>query len=208
MRIHDHDITPNARRVRIFVAEKGDLPIEFVLVNIMTGAHKSPDYLAKNCFGVVPTLELDDGTCIGETIAICRYLESVYPEPNMFGRTPLEQAQIESWQRRTELYGFNAAGAVFRHSSPFFAHEPQIADWAERNRGVYASSCHVYDANLADRPYIAGERFSVADITLLCTVDFAGMAGLEIPDGAKNLRGWYDRVASRPSATANPVPKL
>lgn len=193
---------PNPRRVRIFLAEKGvDLPE--TPVNMMKREHKSPEFRAKNSLGQVPALELDDGTVIAETVAICRYLESLHPEPPLFGRTPLEQAQVDMWIRRIEFQLMQPVSMFWRHAHPRTAALlTQYKDFGESNRQNYANAQRWLDGELADRPFIAGEAYSMADVCAQSTVDFAQWIGLELEEDALNLRAWRDRVTARPSAAA------
>lgn len=194
---------PNPRRVRIFLAEKGQ-NIELADVAIMKREHKQPEHLARNSLGQVPTLELDDGTTISETVAICRYLESVYPQPPMFGRTPLEQAQIEMWTRRTEFAVMTPVGMFWRHAHPFTAQVvvPQYKEFGESNRAHYERALGWLDGELAGREFLATGDFTIADICLLSTVDFAAWIGLAIPSELANVAAWHARVSARPSARA------
>jgi glutathione S-transferase len=194
---------PNPRRVRMFLAEKGiDLPE--TPVDLMTREHKSPEYRAKNSLGQVPTLELDDGTTISETVAICRYFEEIQPEPSLFGRTPVEKALIDMWVRRVEFQLMAPVGNFWRH-----AHErtagllKQYKDFGESNRTAYLNAQRWLDDELADgRSFIAGETISMADICALSTVDFAHWIGLDLDEERTHLRTWHERVRARPSAQA------
>lgn len=194
---------PNPRRVRIFLAEKG-VEIPLVDVALQKGEHKAAEHVARNSLGQTPVLELDDGTCISETVAICRYLESLYPEPAMFGRTGLEQAQIEMWVRRVEFQLMGPAGNFWRHAHPFTARVvvPQYKEFGEANRGAYERALIWLDGELAGREFVAGEAFTMADICALSTVDFADWIGLKVPEAAGNLRAWHARVSARGSAGA------
>ncbi len=194
---------PNPRRVRIFLAEKGlDLPE--TRVEMRKGEHKSPEHRARNSLGQLPTLVLNDGTAISETVAICRYLESLHPEPAMFGRTGLEQAQVEMWIRRVEFQLMTPVGMFWRHAHPFTAALlTQFKDFGESNREHYARACKWLDRELADRrPFIAGDAYTMADICALTTVDFAAFTGLEPPEDTPHLKAWRERVSARPSASA------
>ena len=193
---------PNPRRVRIFLAEKG-VDLSETPVNMMKREHKSPEFRAKNSLGQVPALELDDGTVIAETVAICRYLESLHPEPPLFGRTPLEQAQVDMWIRRIEFQLMQPVSMFWRHAHPRTAALlTQYKDFGESNRQNYANAQRWLDGELADRPFIAGEAYSMADVCAQSTVDFAQWIGLELEEDALNLRAWRDRVTARPSAAA------
>jgi glutathione S-transferase len=194
---------PNPRRVRIFLAEKG-VTIPLVEVALQKGEHKAADHVARNSLGQTPVLELDDGTCLSETVAICRYLESVYPEPAMFGRTALEEAQVEMWVRRIEFQIMAPAGNFWRHAHPFTARvvNPQYKDFGEANRGGYEKALKWLDSELAKTPFVAGETYTMADICLLSTVDFADWIGLKVPEAAGRVRDWHARVSARASARA------
>lgn len=194
---------PNPRRVRIFLAEKG-ASIPMVDIALVRSEHKAPEHLARNSLGQTPVLELDDGTCLSETVAICRYLESVYPEPAMFGRTGLEQAQVDMWVRRVEFQLMGPAGNFWRHAHPFTARVvvPQYKEFGEANRGAYDRALMWLDSEIATTPYLAGQDYSMADICALSTMDFASWIGLPIPEGALHLLDWHRRVSSRPSAAA------
>jgi glutathione S-transferase len=194
---------PNPRRVRIFLAEKG-ASVPLADVAIMKREHKSPEHMARNSLGQVPTLELDDGTMLSETVAICKYLESLYPNPPMFGRTALEQAQIEMWTRRVELQVMTPVGMFWRHAHPFTAAVvvPQYKEFGESNRAHYERILGWLDRELAGREFLATADYTIADICLLSTVDFATWIGLPIPDGLANVRAWHERVSARPSAGA------
>jgi glutathione S-transferase len=204
-------MAPNPRRVRIFIAEK-NLQIPAVEVSILDGENLKPDYLKVNPRGLLPVLELDDGTRIDETQAICRYLEETHPEPNLMGRTTLERAQIESWQRHMEFDGMAACSEVVRNSIPAFSSrglpgvtQPVAAIPALVERGTQ-SVRRFYDRleqRLKETEYVAGNRFTIADITALCAVDIAkNRINLPIPTENKQTQRWYDAVSARPSAKA------
>ncbi len=194
---------PNPRRVRMFLAEKG-IDLAETPLDLMKREHKAPEFLAKNSLGQVPALELDGGEVITETVAICRYFEALRPEPPLFGRTPLEQAQVEMWIRRVEFQLTQPVGMFWRHAHPRTAaliH--QYKDFGESNRAAYARAQQWLDAELADgRPFLAGQALSMADICALSTVDFAHWIGLELEGEHSRLRAWRERVSARPSATA------
>jgi len=194
---------PNPRRVRIFLAEKG-IEVERRHIDIMQEEHKTPDMVARNPFMRIPILELDDGTCISEAMAICRYFEALHPEPPLFGSTPLEIAMIDMWQRRVELQLMHPVAFAFRHSHPKMAHleVPQIKQWGEVNVGRIKAMLDLLNDELAARQFIAGDNFSVADIDALCAVDFMRVARVSLTDEHSHLRRWHDEVSARPSATA------
>ena len=194
---------PNPRRVRIFLAEKGvDLPM--VDVSIVKGDIKKPEHLERDTLGQLPTLELDDGSYLSETVAICRYLESLYPKPPLFGATPLETARIDMWTRRVELQLGTPVGMFWRHAHPLLKQivVPQYTEFGQSNRAHYARACGWLDTSLNGRDYIAGDSFTIADICALTLVDFAAWIGLPLPDSASNLKTWHERVSQRPSAAA------
>jgi len=194
---------PNPRRVKIFLAEKKiALPLEEL--DIETRQHKTPDFLAKNSLGQLPVLELDDGTTLSESIAICRYFEELHPEPPLFGTGALERARVEMWQRRLEFGLLGTVAAVFRHLHPAMAEMevPQVAAWGETNKPRVIEFLRFLDGDLADRRFIAGDRFSIADITGLVGLDFMKPAKLSLPDDLANVRRWHAELAARPSAQA------
>jgi glutathione S-transferase len=194
---------PNPRRVRIFLAEKG-VSVPLVDVALQKGEHRAAEHVARNSLGQTPVLELDDGTCLSETVAICRYLERLHPEPAMFGRDALEEAQVEMWVRRVEFQLMGPAGNFWRHAHPFTARVvvPQYKEFGEANRGAYERALMWLDGELEGREFIAGEVFTMADICALSTVDFAGWIGLKVPEAAEHVRAWHARVSGRPSAGA------
>lgn len=193
---------PNPRRVRIFAAEKGiDLPSREI--SIPKREQKSPEYLALNPRGQTPALQLDDGTVIAESVAICRYLEALHPEPNLFGATPEEIGLVEMWSRRVEMIAMIPIAQVWVHTHAFTAAIPgRNAEWGEANRPRVADAFRFFDASLEGREFLAGERFTIADILLLTTVDFAAFAGCPAPTECAHLAAWHSRVSARPSAGA------
>ncbi len=204
MKLYDMQMAPNPRRVRVFLAEKDIDNVELVPVDIAKREHKADDYIANiNRMGQVPTLELDDGTHISESMAICRYFEEVQPDPPLFGRDAVEKAQVEMWSRRAELTIMGCVAAAFRHTSDFFkGMEDQVPAWGEQNLGKLPDRFAWLDAALADREYLAGDAYSVADITAMISVDFARVVGMKVGDDWPNLSRWHAAVASRPSAKA------
>jgi glutathione S-transferase len=186
----------------MFLAEKG-IELAETPVNLMKREHKSPGYRAKNSLGQVPTLELDDGTAISETVAICRYFEETQPEPSLFGKTAVEKANVDMWVRRIEFILMNPVANYWRHAHPRTAALlTQFKDFGESNKELYANAQRWIDRELADRPFIAGQAFTVADICALSTVDFAAWIGLPIEAERTNLIAWRERVSARPSASA------
>jgi glutathione S-transferase len=194
---------PNPRRVRIFLAEKG-LEIPEIPIGMRQGGHRSPEHLARNSLGQVPVLELDDGTAISETVAICRYFEVLHPTPPLFGVTALEQAQVEMWTRRIELRLTVPVGMFWRHAHPFTAQLlKQNKEFGESNREVVEKIQLWLDRELADgRPFLTGDAYTIADIAGQTTLDFADFTGLTTPSEAKHVLAWRERMAARPSAGA------
>ena len=203
MKILETRTAPNPRRVRIFLAEKGiSVPLEEM--DMMKGALKTPEFTKLNKFQRVPVLVLDDGTCIAETMAICRYFEETKPEPALFGRGAKERALIEMWNRRMELGLLFSVAQAFRHLHPAAAalEVPQVAAWGEANKPRAQEVLQFMDEELGKRRFVAGDDYSVADITALVAVDFARVARIQRPEGAKNLDRWHQEVSARPSAKA------
>jgi glutathione S-transferase len=199
VRLYHQPRAPNPRRVNIFMAEKG-IEIERVGIDLMAGEHKQPDYLAKIGVAQVPALELDDGTILTESVAICRYLEALQPEPNMMGRDVMEQVTIEKWQRLVEFRLFATVAACFRHTNPHLAVlEDQCADWGEVNRGRLDGRLGELDRRLEGRDWIAAGRLTIADITALVAVDFLRVIKHPIPESYTNLLAWLERMRARPS---------
>ena len=203
MKLYDGGRAPNPRRVRVFLAEKGiTVPLEPVDLGKM--AHKTPAYAAINPVQRVPALELDDGTVISESIAICRYFEAQKPEPPLFGVGPKEAAIVEMWERRVEFHLLAPISHIFRNAHPAMAamEVPQVPAWAEANKPRVMEFLGLLDAALTNRRYIAGDRYSVADITAMISVDFMKPAKLAVPDGMANIKRWHAEVSARPSAQA------
>jgi glutathione S-transferase len=203
MKLYDGGRAPNPRRVRVFLAEKGiKLPTE--QVDLGSLAHKSDAYTAINPLQRVPALVLDDGTILTESIAICRYFEAEQPDPPLFGRGAKEVAATEMWQRRVELHLLMPISFVFRHLHPAMKpmEVPQVADWGEANKPRVMEFLTLLDRELKSRQYIAGDRYSVADITGLIAVDFMKPAKLALPDGLDHVKRWHTEVSARPSAKA------
>lgn len=193
---------PNPRRVRIFAAEKG-IALDTRDLSIPAGEHKSAEFLALNPRGQTPALQLDDGTVIAESVAICRYLEATHPEPPLFGRDAKEQALIEMWNRRVEMILMPPIGAVWVHTHPFTARLPgRNAEWGEANRPRVLDALRFFDSALAGQDYLATGHYSIADILLLTTVDFATFIGMPVAQELESLRAWHARVSARPSAAA------
>jgi glutathione S-transferase len=193
---------PNPRRVRIFAAEKG-IALPSQEVSLIARQHKSPEFMALNPRGQTPALQLDDGTVIAESVAICRYLEALHPTPPLFGVGAKEAALVEMWSRRVEMILMPAVGAVWVHTHKFTQHLPgRNAEWGEANRPKIADALRYFDASLAGRAFLAGDSFSIVDILLLTTVDFASFIGEPLPDDCAELARWHATVSARPSASA------
>ena len=194
---------PNPRRVRIFLAEKG-IEVPFEELDLMKGELKTPEFSQLNWFQRVPVLVLDDGTAIAETMAICRYVEEMHPEPALFGRGALGRAMVEMWNRRMEMGLLLSVAQAFRHLHPAMAHleVPQVAAWGEANKPKALEILGFMDRELAGRRFIAGDELSVADITALVAVDFTKPARIQRPPELQNLERWHREVSARPSAKA------
>ncbi len=203
MKLYDSRMAPNPRRARIFLAEKGiSLPTE--QVDILTMQHKTPEYTAINPLQRMPALVLDDGTIITELIAICRYFEALQPEPPLFGVGAKEIALVEMWNRRCEINFFANVAAVFRHLHPSMKEleVPQIPAYAEAMRPRAIWFLELMDKELASREFIAGARYSVADITAQVAVDFLKPSRIVMPENLTNVKRWHAAVSARPSARA------
>ena len=195
---------PNPRKVRIYLAEKG-LSVESVHVSMRDRAHRAPDFIQKNSLGQVPVLETDDGRFISESLAICRYFEALYPERPLFGETAFEQAMVEMWIRRAEFRLWAPMSQVWRNADERTEHviKTRFKEFGEHSRTVVAEAMTWLNSELADgREFLAGAKYSMADIVLLCGIDFANFVRMEMPEDAKQLRGWHARVSARPSARA------
>ncbi|MEO1188766.1 MAG: glutathione S-transferase family protein [Pseudomonadota bacterium] len=203
MKLYDYKAGPNPRRVRIFLAEKG-VEVPLVHTDIIKREQKTPEFLAKNPIGSIPVLELDDGTCISESVAICRYFEELHPEPPLFGRTPLEKAQIEMWLRRVELNFMVPVGMVWIHGHPLTARLlKQIPEAAEQNRKRVQMGYQLLDQQLAKHAFVVGPDYSVVDAVLLASLDFAnGLVGVPYDSALTHLKRWHEAVSARPSAEA------
>lgn len=203
MKLYDSYRAPNPRRVRWFMAEKGIDDIEVINLNVFEGQHRAPDYLAKAGLPNVPALEMDDGTTITESVAICRYLESLYPEPNLFGRDPREVAIIEMWTRRAEMLLATPLMLTVRHSHPALgALESQVPEIAEGNRRGAERAMKVFERRLKESEFIAADRITIADILAATAIDFSRMAKFSIPADFENVRRWYEGMMARPAAKA------
>lgn len=203
MKIIEDCRAPNPRRVRVFLAEKG-IEMDYEQVDITEFEHKKEEFIALNPLQRVPVLILDEGTAISETMAICRYFEELQPEPVLMGEGALGKATVEMWQRRMELNLLFPVAQTFRHLHPAMKEmeKPQIESWGEANRPRALNMLSFLDSELSGRPFIAGDNFTVADITAMVAVNFMKPAKIDRPDNLSHLDRWYDEVASRPSAAA------
>lgn len=207
MKFYDCASAPSPRRVRMFLAEKGiELPV--VPVDLRAGEQLGAAFRAKNPRCTVPVLELDDGTCLAETVAICDYLESVFPQPPLMGRTPKERALVLQWNRWIEELGFDAVAEVFRNSAPGFRQRAlpgpenfeQIPALAERGRKRIAVFHDLLESRLAANDFVAGDAFSMADLSAFTTLEFAQRVKLALPERCAAIRAWHARIGARASA--------
>ena len=209
MKLYDYTMAPNPRRVRVFLAEKG-IKVETVQVDIPAGENLGEAFHAINPRHVLPTLVLDDGTVIDESVAICRFFEELRPEPNLMGRDAKSKAVIESAQRHMELDGLLAVAEAFRNSNPTFANRsisgsvgvPAVPGLVARGRASTERFFAALNTRLGATPFVAGETFTIADITALCVVDFAKWIQIRAGDEHAHLKRWYEGVKARPSASA------
>ena len=205
VKLYEMTAAPNPRRVRVFLAEKG-IKVPSVQVDLAKLEHKSPEFLKKNPSGRIPVLELDDGTCIAESIAICRYFEAIEPEPNLFGRSAVELATIEMHNRQLEFEMLAPIGAAWVNGPVVARMMPgrkQIPEAKAQGEAATKAFYKRLDGELASRTFVAGSRFSVADITAMVVIDFAtALVGLKPDATLVNLWRWHAAVSARPSAKA------
>ena len=205
MKFYDCKTAPSPRRVRIFIAEK-EIDVETIQIDLSSGEQFSEAFRLVNPDCVVPALELDDGTCLSEVLAICHYLESLYPEPALLGRTAEETARILMWNSKIEQHCLLSIADAFRNAAKGLKDRAiagpvsyaQIPELADRGRERVLHFFRRLDGQLADNEFIAGDSYSIADISALVAVDFAGRVKLSIPDDAPNLGRWYESVSTRP----------
>jgi glutathione S-transferase len=202
MKIYDTKTAPSPRRVRIFLAEK-NIPMKYVQVDLQNGENISPQMRQKNPIGKIPILELEDGTCISEGASICLYFEQLYPDINLLGKNALEKANIDMWHRQVELYFFGQVGMCFQHTTGYFKDRmtpvKEYGEVAGKNAVDYLK---VLEERLSESEFIATDRFTIADITAMCAIDFARVVNIKLTDEQTNLKRWYNAVSSRPSAKA------
>ena len=202
MKIYETKTAPNPRRVRMFLAEKG-IDVDYVQVDIQKGENLTAEMRAKNPLGKIPILELDDGTCIAETDAICTYFEALQPEPPLMGTTPVEKATISMWQRQVEFAFMLQVGMCFQHTTGYFKDRMVPVPEYGKEAGINASKyLNILERRLGVKPFIAGDAFSIADITALCALDFARVVDIRMKEEQTNLARWYETVSSRASAKA------
>lgn len=202
MKLYDSTTAPNPRRVRIFLAEKG-IAVPTVQVDIGARANLDPAFRAKNPFAQVPVLELDDGTCVSESVAICRHFEEIQPEPPLFGTGPRERTLVEMWNRRVELELTNRVFLCFQNTSDFFKGRiPQVPEYGAIAKARAEESLALLDGVLANQRFVAGDRYSIADITALVGIDFGRVVKLRPTSEQKNVLRWHAEVSARPSAKA------
>lgn len=202
MKLYDSAMAPNPRRVRIFLAEKG-ISVPTVQVDIGKAENRQAPFLAKNPLGGLPVLELDDGRLLCESVAICRYFEERKPEPPLFGADATDRAFVEMWQRRMEIEIFLRVTQTFQNTHAFFAGRvPQVPEYGEVARKHALARLSWLDGELASREFVAGDRYTIADITALCGIDFGRVSGIRIDPAQKNLQRWHETVSARPSAKA------
>jgi glutathione S-transferase len=202
MKLYDSAMAPNPRRVRIFLAEKG-VTVPTVQVDIGKSENRQPPFLAKNPMAGVPVLELDDGTFLAESVAICRYFEELHPQPPLLGADAKDRAVVEMWQRRMEQEVLMNVAGSFRNTHDFFKGRiEQVPAWGEACKRAAGKRFEWLDGELAARPFVAGDRYTIADITALCGIDFGRVTGIRIQPEQKHLARWHETVSARPSAKA------
>jgi glutathione S-transferase len=202
LRLYDNDFAPSPRRVRMFLAEKG-VTIERVQVDLGKQQNRAAQFLDINPAGLVPVLELDDGTRLTESLAICRYFEAQYPEPNLLGRTPLEAAQIEGAVLSLMFHAYVPSSQAFRNTHRYWADRvEQIPAWGEQCRASALAEWERLDARLQQQAYVVGTRFTFADIVAFTTLEFGKVSNIRVQGTQLALKRWRDEIAARPSAKA------
>ena len=203
MILYDQKRAPNPRRVRWFMAEKGIEDIEVIETDIFKGEHRTPEYVARAGLPNVPAQTIDDETTITESLAICRYLDSAYPVPTLFGMGAKETAIVEMWTRRAEMMLATPLMLTVRHSHPALAGiEKQSAEFAEVQRNTAERALKFFDRRLGESEWLAGNRISIADIVAFCGIDFARMVKFCPDETLTNLTRWADAMRARPAALA------
>lgn len=202
MKLYTTSVAPNPRRVSIFLAEKG-IEVPQVEIDLAGNEHLLPEFLERNPLGRVPVLEFEDGSYLAESVAICRYFEVTDPEPALFGTGARAQAEVEMWNRRMEFEILANVSGSFRHSHPYWAERiEQVPDFGDLCRRTLMDRMKWLDEELAGRSFIAGERFTIADITAICAFDLAKVAKVRIPEELGRLTEWYGTVSGRPSVAS------
>src|SRR5438552_2046357 len=202
MKVYDFVGAPNPKKLRVYLAEKG-LRIPFEPVNIVTGDNRKPEFLKKNPMGGLPVLELDDGSCLSESLAIMEYLEELHPTPPMLGTTPRERARVRELERIAEIGILSAVGQYFQNTHPFMASRfKQSPEAAENAKARLGANLKVLHAAIGAQPFVAGERATIADCTPLAALEFAEFSQAPIDPACKNVARWYRAFKERPSAAA------
>ncbi len=202
MKLYSNRFAPSPRRLRIFLAEKG-LELPTVEVDLAKNENLDPAFLAINPLGELPALVLDDGRVITESIAACRYLEALHPEPNLFGRSADERVVVDQWTYRVMFRLYEPVRQAFRNTHRFWADRiHQVPEFGSLARKAALAELAALDAALAGREFLAGDRYTFADIVALCAIDFGKPSDIRVTDALPNLKRWHDAVSARPSAKA------
>lgn len=202
MKLYSSRFAPNPRRVTIFLAEKR-IEVPTVEVDLVKKENLLPEFITRNPLGRVPVLEFDDGTFLTESVAICRYFEATHPEPALFGTGARAQANVEMWNRRMEFEVLANVTGCFRNTHPYWEGRiEQVPEYGELCRRTLQDRMKWLDGEIADRPYIAGERFTIADITAVTAFDLGKVAKIRIPEELTHLTDWYNRVSALPSVAS------
>lgn len=204
MLLYEYEAFPSPKRVRMFMAEKGIQGVKFHQIDVPGGEHRQESFQTKNPYGTVPTLELEDGTCLSETVAISRYFEEIYPDNSLMGKTAREKAMIEMWQRRVEQTLYDSIAAYFHHGTPGLGglETYQNKEWGKKNLTLYMDALHKIDKRLSRYDYICGDEFTIVDITTYCAIYFASLIDIAIPKNLTHLNQWHKEISARPSARA------
>ncbi len=203
MKLYSANMAPNPRRSRMALAEKGITGVEVINIDLAGGENLKPEFRERNRLAKVPVLELDDGTCIAETAAIYRYLEEIQPEPNLMGRDAKEKALIEMWDRRLDNALLMPIGHCFQHTTGFFKDRmTPVAAWGEEAGKLAAKFLPILEQQLQKHEFVAGDHFSVADITALCSLEFGKVIQLRITEDFPAIQRWHAQMKARPSYTA------
>lgn len=201
MKVFDFPFAPNPQKLRVYLAEKG-LAIPLQTIDLLKGENRTPEFLQKNPMGSLPVLELDDGLCLTESLAIIEYLEEIHPEPPMIGTEPLERARVRERERFAEMSILSRVGRIFFNTSPVFAKQRQVPEAAEVAREGLPNALRIMDAMIGDSPFVAGDRPTIADCTLFAALEHGKRADVRIEERDRNLTRWYESFSRRPSARA------